>query len=275
MPLKTHNMLRIAIWMIPVFVASLGAAWAQEPSELVTDRPDQTESAVTVDPGKVQLELGFTFIRDDEEGLRREAQEAGGTLIRLGLRRGLELRIGFVGWVREELAVTGGDLVTDGAGDAELGVKILLREEQGSAPQMALLASTSVPLGERAFTTDRFDPALRLAFSHTLSDRLGLGYNVGISWATELDLEGDLDTLASPFYTLALGIGLSSRWGAFVELFGEFPSQAGEDARHSFNGGLTFLVADHVQLDLAGGLGLSEVADDAFLGVGLSMRWPR
>ncbi len=119
------------------------------------------------------------------------------------------------------------------------------------------------------------DPALRLSFAHTLSERLSLGYNVGIGWESGPGGDGGTTTLSSYLYTVALGIGLSDRVGAFVELFGDVPASAPGGPANSFDGGFTFLVRDNLQFDVAAGAGLSDAADDWFAGVGISVRWPR
>ena len=69
------------------------AVAAQEPAELVTDRPDQTESAIVVPQGTFQAELGASYEREDEGGERIEATQAPGTLLRYGLVPRLELRL--------------------------------------------------------------------------------------------------------------------------------------------------------------------------------------
>jgi len=248
------------------------AAGASAAQELVTDRPDQTESAVTVDPGFVQLEIGASLTHDGEADV--DIFAAPGTLLRIGIAERLELRTGFTGYVSQDQETEG--LFDDsGIGDAELGVKVRLRDEKGRAPEMAVLVAGSLPVGDDAFTSGRVDPSLRLALAHTLAERLGLGYNVGVEWASEPAVDGGTTTLSSYLYTVALGIGLSDRAGAFVELYGEVPGSAPGDPAHTFDGGFTFLLRRNVQLDVAGGVGLTDAADDWFVGVGLSARWPR
>lgn len=266
-------LLRLRTVMILCCLLGAGAA-AHAESELVTDRPDQTESAVTVAPGVFQLELGWTQTRDDEDGVSVESWEAPGTLLRIGLAERVELRLGWTGFVDQEVEIGRREASVDGLGDAEIGAKILLAEERGGRPQMAVLVGTSVPVGDDAFTSDRFDPALRLALSHTLSERLSLGYNLGVGLESE-ELDGERHTLSTYLYTVALGIGLSERWGAFVELYGDLPGSAEGDDAHAFDGGLTYLLHDRLQLDLAAGVGLSDAAADHFIGLGLSVRWPR
>ena len=252
----------------------LAPAAADDAADLVTDRPDQTESAVIVPPGTTQIELGWLFTRDDSGGVRTETHQVPGTLARISLAERVELRVGWSGYVTADVRFGRIEVDADGIGDADLGAKILLREEQGRTPQMALLVSTSVPVGDDELTSDRFDPQLRLAFSNTLSETVGLGYNVGLAFASEPGDDGEIHTLSSVFYTVALGFGLGDRLGAFVEVFGDFPASASGDSAHSFDGGFTYLVRDNVQLDLFAGLGLSDAADDWFLGLGISVRFP-
>ncbi len=252
------------------------AALLGDPAELITDRPDQTESSVCVPEGSVQVELGWTFTRDDEGGVRSESQEAPGTLVRIGLAERFELRLGWTGYVSQELEFrdAGFRVDADGAGDAEVGAKIYLKPERGNSPEVAFLISSSVPVGDDELTSDHYEPSFRLLLAHTLSDRLSLGYNVGMAWGTEIDDDGDSDTLSSYEYTVALGIGVNDRLGAFVELYGEVPASASGSSAHSFDGGFTYLLRDNLQLDFAGGIGLSDAAPDWFVGVGLSVRWP-
>ena len=248
---------------------------AAEVPELVTDRPDQTESSVVVPPGFYQLELGWTFTRDDTGGVRTEVHEVPSTLLRIGLSQAVELRIGWTGFVDAETRFADFGADDHGTGDAEVGIKIHLAAERSARPELALLVATSVPVGDDSFTSDRFDPSVRLAVSHTLSERVGLGYNVGMSLGSEIGGDGDRDTLSSVFYTAALGFALSDRWSAFAEVFGDFPASAPGDPAHAFDAGFTCLLRANLQLDLAGGFGLSDAADDRFVGLGVTLRFPR
>lgn len=260
---------------MPAFVlaSSLVAGNHALGQELVTDRPDQTESSITVPAGRWQIETGWTWARDDQDGERFETNEGPGTLLRVGVSTRWELRLGWAGWIREEVSGGGQDSVVDGFTDGELGAKVYLREERGAFPEIALLFGTSVPVGENSLTSDHFDPSFRFSLSHTLSDRLSLGYNLGMEWETS-DSAGGEHTLSRGIYTVALGIGLDNRAGVFVELFGSVAASAEGSPEHSIDGGFTWLLKEDIQLDIAGGFGLSEAAGDWFLGVGLSVRLP-
>lgn len=253
--------------------AGLGPLAAQPP-ELVTDRPDQTESAAVVERGRVQIEVGAAWSAERDAPNDEESFEAVAALVRIGLVERLELRVGWDGYIRQEVDLGRGRLTTEGAGDASLGAKLRLADELGGRPEMALLAGVSLPVGESGIGSERADPSFRFAAAHTLSDRLGLAYNVGVAWATETDRRGESHTLSSWVYTVAAGTSLGGALSGFVELFGEIPGSAAGDAAHSFDGGFTYLLRPHLQLDVAAGVGLTDAAPDWFAGVGVSIRLP-
>lgn len=253
---------------------ALHAAAPDEP-ELVTDRPDQTESTAIVPAGRTQIEAGGTFVRDDEDGVRAELEQVPGTLVRIGLGGRFELRLGWDGWLEEEIRVGSATVREDGFGDAEIGAKLGLREGNGVSPAIALIGGTSVPVGDEPFSSERFDPSFRLSVSHDLASGIGLGYNAGVETASEPAPDGGHTTLTSAIYTLAAGFPAGDRAGIFVELFGDVPMSAEGGPAHSFDSGVTYLLRPNLQLDLAAGVGLSDDAPDWFAGVGVSMRLPR
>lgn len=240
---------------------------------LVTDRPDQTESARTVPPGAVQIELGWLRTRQEGEAARTDTRELPGTLMRFGAREGLELRLGWQGWTEEEERRGAESSEVEGEGDLEVGVKVALWEERGPRPQGALLASLLLPTGDEEVGGEGHEPSLRLSFAHTLSESLSLGYNLGLARESERTRDGQRESSTVLIYTAALGVGLTGRLGTFIELFGDLPVDGGRP-RHSLDGGFTFLLHPALQLDLSGGLGLSREAPDWFVGLGLSVRFP-
>ncbi len=227
------------------------AGKAEASNDLVTDRPDQTESAVTVEPGRYQIETGVLHGRDKVQSETLGASEVLGTLLRIGMRDRLELRIGFDGFI----SVAG----REGFGDASVGAKVLLAEETVSSPQMAVLVGSSVPIGDDEFTSDDYAPSARLALSKDFGSSVGLGLNVGAEFPDDDEIV---------FYTLAAGVGIDNKNGAFFEVFGD------SDSSHSFDAGWTYLMKPNLQLDVAGGVGLTAEAPDWFIGAGISVRLP-
>lgn len=228
---------------------------ASELPELVTDRPDQTESSTTVPYGSVQIETGWLHSEEDDDDL--ETDTFPQTLLRYGLADNLELRLNYDGYIWENAAGSRA-VATDneGSGDVAVGFKLKLLEEKGWLPETALVSHIGFPTGKAPFSSERFDPDYRLAFSHTLSDCLSFGYNLGQAWVSEEDAAGDRDTRHQFIYSAALGIGLTDKLGCFVELFGDIPTGSDGGPANSFDGGFTFLMADNLQVDVSSGAGL-------------------
>lgn len=61
---------------------------------ILTDRPDQTESAVTVPRKTLQIESGFTFGWDKNDGIETRDLGFNSALLRRGVLSRLEIRLG-------------------------------------------------------------------------------------------------------------------------------------------------------------------------------------
>jgi hypothetical protein len=258
-----------------------GAVTAQaapEVAELVTDRPDQTESAVVVPRGTFQIELGVGYAEEAAGPADEETLELPGTLLRWGATERLEFRLAWAGHVDVR---SGGPAAVDGISglaDPELGAKLsLLSLERGDAMDFALLAHVSVPVGDEAIGSPRADPSLRLNGAHAIGERAALGWNVGYEARSFEDPSGEGHTLGRYIYTAAFGfdVGSGGRWAGFVELFGDLRASDPAPDRHSIDGGLVFLVTPRMQVDFYLGAGLVAEAPDFFAGAGLSFRIPR
>jgi hypothetical protein len=247
-----------------------------EPPEMVTDRPDATESAVVVPRGYFQFELGWSHAEFDDQGIEAVADSFPELLVRIGLSRRVELRLGFDGYEWEEARLFGSETERrEGIKDTSLGVKVGLFEEKGARPQMAVMGTLNFPTGAEEFTDSRALPALRVAFSNTLTERLSLGYNVGALLLTEEEADGTKRTSANAIWSVSLGIGITERLSGFVEALGTPVLDALGSSRSAFDGGLVYLVRPNVQLDLFGGTAISGDGPDWFAGLGVSFRLPR
>lgn len=247
----------------------------RDPGPLVTDRPDATESAVTVDRGFVQIEAGYLFASLELRGEKVELSSIPTTLVRVGLAPKVELRFDWFGYISESRDENGERSDDSGPGNTALGLKIGLREERGAAPRLAILVDAILPTGDKGLRTERIDPRIRVLGSNTLSERLSLGYNLGFSALTLEDDAGGFATHGVGTYTVSLGIGITERWGTFTEFFGFIPTSGPESPANLFDFGFTWLASNSVQLDVSGGVGLNDHADDWFASAGFSIRLPR
>lgn len=262
--------------------ASAGAfaQGAETPAELVTDRPDQTESAVTVPDGSLQVEVGVQLERDQASGRSSVRFEAPGTLLRWGLSERFELRLAWPGAIWSEITSNAaGERRRDrsrGVTDPEVGAKLgWLARGNGDRLDLALLGHLTLPAGDDELGSPRADPSLRICASLPVNDRVDVGLNLGWETASTARPSGGQTTATRWIYTVAAGFDLSPRWGAFVELFGDLPASDPTPAAHSLDAGLTLLLSPRLQLDLVAGRGWSRAAPDRFVGLGISVRIPQ
>jgi hypothetical protein len=245
-----------------LLAATCTSARGQEADPLVTDRPDFTESASTVAPGRLQLEAGYTFSR--EGGTRTHA--FGEVLARIGLHPLLELRVGLNSFVFAD-GPSGDD---EGFEDLVLGTKIRLLRPAASEPlrpAAALLLGAFIPTGATGISGERLTPEAKLALAWELTPQLSLGSNLNVA-----SVEAAGMRFAQFSGSLALGIAVAARLAAFVEVFGFTASNpAGQDAGF-LNGGLTFPASEDLQFDARVGIGVGDPDPNYFAGVGFALR---
>lgn len=256
------------IKLILFFMATSVIVKAQEAvPELITDRPDQTESSAVVPHKSLQIETGFVLENNTTDVARQKSIAYNTTLLRYGLLTNFELRLGLE-YLGEELEQknTGATTAHSGLGPLYTGFKVKIADEDRWRPEVAFLGGLVLPFSaNKIFKPEYSAVNMRFSVSHTLSDNLSLGYNLGAEWDGETAVPGYI-------YTIALGIGLTDKLGMFAEGFGLFTEEG--RGEHLFDGGFTYLVLPNFQLDISGGIGLNSNAADNFISVGLSYRLP-
>jgi hypothetical protein len=245
-----------------------GFAGAQEVAvePLVTDRPDFTESTSTIPDGRLQVEAGYSLTRTDSA----RDHTFGEVLLRYGLNQRTELRVGLNSFQLVRDSVNGN---VSGKDEPSLGFKWQL--SQGSEefrlakPQVALIAATSLPVGNRNLREKRLQPGVKLCLAWDVTERLGMASNLNYDYASA---GGERFNQFSA--SLSLAYSLTERVGTFFEVYGFVPdSPNGPDTKY-FNTGLTYLVNPDFQLDARVGVGLNNpAAPDYFVGVGAARRF--
>lgn len=231
-------------------------SFSQEKVPIQTDRPDQTETPFTVPKNHFQSENGFNYEKVDgnEKTLLYPSM-----LFKFGLTETLEF-----GLISELTTVRSGGSSTTGLTPLTLRFKKLLFEEKGILPTASFIGYLGLPnTSSAAFKTTYFAPAFRFTMQHTLSEKLTLSYNLGAEW--------DGETAEPVFiYTLATGMSITEKVGCYVELYGFLPQRSKAD--HRADGGFTYLLKHNIQLDLSGGVGISNNSPEYFGSLGFSFR---
>lgn len=249
-------MIRTLFLLIAFFIGVVSYSFSQD---LVTDRPDQTESSSTVPSASLQIETGMVLENITIDGIREENIIFPTTLFRYGLLNWVELRV-LSQYESYSLENESKDLSYAGFSDIEVGFKIRLLSSESLNTEIAFLSHLIVPTGSEFFSNDDYATVNKLAISHIITENIGLGYNLGYDY---------YGTGSGNFvYSLAFGFGLTPELGAFIEAYGELEDM--EYNSTNFDTGITYLVENDLQLDFSFGTGIEHNMN--FISLGLSWR---
>ncbi len=247
-----------------------GPPGMDEPLE--ADRPDFTESPLTVGRGVVQIESGYTFTHDSSAGVQTANNSFPQTLWRIGMiAEWFEFRIAYNYETNDvKLPNVPGRQHMQGSDDLYLGMKICLTPQEGILPKMGLIPSLTVPTGSPAFTKGDVTPGLLLAYGWNITKKISLGMTTGAA--------RDRDDIGNGFVEFAqsgsFDFELTKKLSCYTELYLLSPTgHTIEQVQYYFDSGFTYHVTNNIQLDIEAGVGLNEVADDFFAGSGAVVRF--
>lgn len=264
---------RAAAIATAVLVGALAVQHARAADAITTDRPDFVESSDVVGRGRVQIETGIGFERNEADGLKTRTRSTP-TLLRLGFRDDMELRIETDGLLRSRVQdlSTGATQTERGSADTSIGIKWRTQEgdEARGTPGMAWLMHVDLDTGSTAFRGQGLRPSLRFVAEWDLPHDLSIGVMPGVV----ADKADDGSRFAAGMFAVTLGQGWSPAWHGFVEIAAQrLASRAHGGNVVSFDFGATYLVNDSLQLDLSASRGLTRDTPDFQWGVGVSFRF--
>jgi hypothetical protein len=226
----------VSLWTILLLAIST----CIDAQEIVTDRPDQTESSTTIPKKSFQIEMGFGSGNYNNERLTLLPT----ALLRYGLIDQLELRLveQLAGYTNKN--VSG---MNFGLTDIEFGIKLQMLKKETINTEIAFISHMVIPTGSPELTNTTVGTINKLAVSHVLNTFTDLGYNLGYNYFGSGN--GDLT------FSAVFGFGLSEKLGTYVEFFGEYSDL--RDITANIDSGITYLLQDNLQLDFSLGLGLN------------------
>jgi hypothetical protein len=229
--------------------------------EMSTDRPDTTESPISVDAGHVQAEV-------EALGLARDSGSSAFVVGVMNLKLGLTSRSDLQVVVEPFHHAEG----RNGVGDLTIRNKWNLWGNEGGATAFALMPFITLPTASNGFGAGHVEGGLIAPF--------GFEGPAGFEFATMLefdavhrvDLDGSEGYGADLVVTGTAGHTLYEDLGGFFELTSGFPLDAG-DPVFGANSGLTLGLSDDLVVDGGARLGLNDAAEDVSFFLGGSVRY--
>jgi hypothetical protein len=263
------NALRPILSISFIFVG-LSQAHSQENSvseDLITDRPDQTESPSLVSKGSIQIETGFFYENSENQNINEKSYGYNTSLLRYGLLDNLELRMGF-DYLETKTELNNLEFGSRDAGFNPLlvGVKVGITKEKGLLAEIGLLGHLHLPFSvSKEVRPETTGVDFRFSFNHTLTENSSISYNLGAQW-------GEDSPEASYLYTLVYGYDLNEKFGLYLEVYGDLPEDDRSD--HFWDAGITYKPKNNIQLDALIGTGIDN-SQKLMFGGGISFRLPK
>ncbi len=232
--------------------------------DLVTDRPDFTESSEVVGRGQVQLESGLTIEADRSGTVSSRALSAPAALVRIGVSRHVELRLGGQGFLRGWTTTPGATAVS-GHSDVEVGAKVKLLDR--AAFDLAVIPIVSIPAQDVHYSSNGYDSTVKFTWAGSLPLAFDVSGNVNVA-----SLSDALGRFSQHAVSVSLAHDLAGGWGGYWEAYTFTPMERGLGSGTTFNSGVTHKIGPDAQVDVEVGHGMTASAPDWFLGVGFAVR---
>jgi hypothetical protein len=223
-------------------------------SEISTDRPDVTNSAVVVPYGSLQIESGVDWTVREGSNVVSGSE----TRIRLGIAQCTELLADVPTYF---YSLNG--RASSGFSDFVVSVKRELPVPY--AFHLSATAGLGFPTGSSKISTHGYDPYIQFPWSRRFNENWSLQGMFTVTWFTT---QHAINPTFEP--TLSLERDLGPTRDLFVEYVGDYPNHARPS--QILDGGGSWRVTRLQQLDFHAGFGLTSNAPDHFFGIGYSFR---
>jgi len=253
-------------------VVCVPAANAQDQLRpLSADRPDATESPITVDAGHVQVEVSFVdYTTSDHDGDDFEAWTVGDANIKIGVLNNVDLQFVFGVYGEETVEPAGGpETNAEGFGDVQIRTKVNLWGNDGGTTAFGLMPFVKIPT-DTELSNGEVEGGLIVMLGWSAGETWGLGFQAELDFVYD-EAEDDHDT--EFLHTAVLGFDVTEPLGAYVEYVGVASSVSGVDYRVLLSTGLTYALNPNLVLDTGTQIGLAGPTDDLSLFAGMTVRF--
>jgi hypothetical protein len=265
-----QRLLPLLALIIPVAVSAQDASKSYslfnptpraEMREFSIDRPDVTESPISVDPGHFQFEgdlVKVTKAATDEQVINIFSG-----LSKMGLTKSWDIHIGLE--LHNIYQDAEGNTIDKGYGSTLIRLKHNFWGNDGeSRTAFGMIPYVSFPSGNPLKFKSDVSFGVGFPFSYDVSEKLGIGAQAQFDFIPDGEGSRDLGF----FQTVVVGGPLVGKMDYFVEGLATFYNG---HSIFNLNGGLIYNISDNVKVDIATNLGISEEAPTRVY-LGLSFR---
>jgi outer membrane putative beta-barrel porin/alpha-amylase len=241
--------------------------------EMETDRPDKTESPITVPAGHYQLEMDFaTYTRDRSKHEKLEAWGIAPVNLKVGVLNNLDLQLVVETYntMKTTDRDTGRTERASGFGDVTLRAKYNFWGNDDGRTAFAIMPFLKLPTAAGDLGNGALEGGVILPLLFRLPADCELATQVEVDQARDGDRGGYHQELVN---AVTFSHDFTKRLAGYVELFSAVSNEAHAGWIATFDCGLTYRLSDNVQLDTGVNLGLTDAADDLNPFVGLSVRY--
>lgn len=237
--------------------------------ELTPDRPDKTESPYTVDAGHFQLEMDFAnFALNGSAGVRTRARNIAPLNIKIGLLNNVDPQFVFDDylWVRTHDRVTRTTTTQSGVGDFTPRLKINVWGDDGGPTALGFLPFVKFPTNSDQLGNNSVEGGALFPFAAKLPAGFDMGMGTGLRF-----LRNEVgQSYHEEFVQLVtFGHALIGKFEAYLEFFSSVSTERASNWIGTVDFGLTYPLAENLQLDCGCNVGVTRAADNlnAFSGV--------
>lgn len=223
------------------------------------DRPGEGLGTGITPVGKVAWEQGLPTVQYSDSGEQTITRLNADMLLRTGIAKDLELRLGWDGPGWKQVKSNGQTDDEDGLGDISIGLKKAIDLDDDKL-SMALLAEAIIATGNAGFSNEEDIYSLSSAVSYQYNELVSTAITMRYEWQ-----DSHWAVVAVP----SLGYQIKDRWSGYSELV--YRKAEGVNNEYALGTGVMYALNDRVQLDASVGVDLNGIDRSYFSGLGLSV----
>ncbi|QPJ62489.1 MAG: transporter [Candidatus Nitronauta litoralis] len=240
-----------------------------EMRDMSSDRPDITESPITVPTGRFQVELSFLdYSFDDGMGVETEGLQAMQTNFKVGLDTRVDLQFVFSAYSTEDVRdIANPDTFSEGFADVQFRLKYNLWGNDGGDHAFGIMPYIKIPTGGE-LSNNEVEGGVIMPFMMELGGGWGMGAQAEIDVVFD---DSQMDHDVEILHSIVVGRDICGPLAFYLEYVGVGGAETDYRALASY--GLTYGYDAETQFDLGFRTGMNDAAEDFGTFFGITRRF--